>query len=118
MARPVEVSTSSVVLARAALGFSWGFLSDPGAGLAAVEEALHTAETAGSPVDIAAGYLQLAELLTGPLNELEKGVIVAHQGAERVQKLGLGRTYGSRLLAVGANGLFPARRRTRGAGML
>ena len=118
LARTVEVSTSSVVLARAALGFSQAYLNDPVAGLAAVEEALHTAETAGSPVDIAAGYLQLAELLTGPLNELEKGVIVAHQGAERVQKLGLGRTYGSRLLAVAANGLFRIGRWTEAEEML
>jgi DNA-binding CsgD family transcriptional regulator/tetratricopeptide (TPR) repeat protein len=106
LARTVEDSTSSVVLASTALGFSQAYLNDPVAGLAAVEEALQTAERSGSPVDVAGAYLQLAELLTGPLNELERGVVVAHRGAEWVEEVGLGRTYGTRLLAVAANGLF------------
>jgi DNA-binding CsgD family transcriptional regulator len=61
-------------------------------------------------VDVGAAYLHLAELLTGPLGELDAGVAVAREGAGRAEQLGLGRTYGTRLLAVAANGLFRAGR--------
>lgn len=103
-------SASSAVLASAALGFSQAYLDDPAAGIAAVEQALRTAERSGSVGDVAGAYLHLAELLSGPLNELEKGIAVAREGAERADQLGLGRTYGTRLLAVVANGLFRAGR--------
>ncbi|TDB75300.1 helix-turn-helix transcriptional regulator [Micromonospora sp. KC723] len=106
LAATVEGSTTEVVLASAALGFSEAFLEDPDAGLAVVRRALETAERAGRPEDVACAYLHLAELLTGPLNILEEGVVVARRGAERVAELGLGRTYETRLLAIATNGLF------------
>ncbi|MGW4500348.1 helix-turn-helix transcriptional regulator [Micromonospora sp. NPDC004336] len=102
----VEGSTSEVVLASAALGFSEAYLEDPDAGLAVMRRALATAERSGRPEDVACAYLHLAELLTGPLNVLEEGVVVARRGAERVAELGLGRTYETRLLAIATNGLF------------
>lgn len=106
LARDVDDSVSATVLAAAALGFSQAYLNDPAAGVTAVRDALQTAERSGSPVDIARAHLHLAELLTGPLNELEEGVAVARQGADRAEQLGLGRTYGTRLASVAANGLF------------
>ncbi|MEH0843989.1 AAA family ATPase [Micromonospora sp. CPCC 205711] len=106
LAARVEGSTTEVVLASSALGFSEAFLEDPDAGLAVVRRALETAERAGRPEDVACAYLHLAELLTGPLNILEEGVVVARRGAERVAELGLGRTYETRLLAIATNGLF------------
>ncbi|MFV2112508.1 helix-turn-helix transcriptional regulator [Micromonospora sp. LOL_025] len=102
----VPGSTSEVVLASAALGFSEAYLEDPDAGLAVMRRALETAERSGRPEDVACAYLHLAELLTGPLNVLEEGVVVARRGAERVAELGLGRTYETRLLAIATNGLF------------
>ncbi|MEU5948120.1 AAA family ATPase [Micromonospora sp. NPDC047465] len=102
----VEGSTSEVVLASAALGFSEAYLEDPDAGLAVMRRALETAERSGRPEDVACAYLHLAELLTGPLNVLEEGVVVARRGAERVAELGLGRTWETRLLAIATNGLF------------
>ncbi|MEH1102919.1 helix-turn-helix transcriptional regulator [Micromonospora sp. CPCC 205561] len=99
-------SASEVVLASAALGFSEAYLEDPDAGLAVMRRALETAERSGRPEDVACAYLHLAELLTGPLNVLEEGVVVARRGAERVAQLGLGRTYETRLLAIATNGLF------------
>ena len=106
LAATVDGSTTEVVLASAALGFSDAYLEDPDAGLAVMREALETAERAGRPEDVACAYLHLAELLTGPLNILEEGVVVARRGAERVAELGLGRTYETRLLAIATNGLF------------
>ncbi|MEV0003589.1 AAA family ATPase [Micromonospora sp. NPDC050980] len=106
LAAEVPGSTSEVVLASAALGFSEAFLEDPTAGLAVMRRALETAERSGRPEDVACAYLHLAELLTGPLNTCEEGVVVARRGAERVAELGLGRTWETRLLAVATNGLF------------
>ncbi|WP_319461693.1 helix-turn-helix transcriptional regulator [Micromonospora sp. RTP1Z1] len=106
LAGAVEGSTSEVVLASAALGFSEAFLEDPDAGLAVMREAVEIAERSGRPEDVACAYLHLAELLTGPLNILEEGVVVARRGAERVAELGLGRTWETRLLAIATNGLF------------
>ncbi|MEU8315186.1 AAA family ATPase [Micromonospora sp. NPDC048887] len=106
LAADVPGTTSEVVMASAALGFSEAFLEDPAAGLAVMRQALETAESAGRPEDVACAYLHLAELLTGPLNILEEGVVVARRGADRVAELGLGRTWETRLLAVATNGLF------------
>jgi DNA-binding CsgD family transcriptional regulator/tetratricopeptide (TPR) repeat protein len=106
LASVVRDATSEVVLASAALGFSQAYLEDPDAGLASVRAALRTAEETGRPDDVGCAYLHLAELMTGPLNQLEEGVVVARRGAERAAGLGLGRTYGTRLLAIAATGLF------------
>jgi DNA-binding CsgD family transcriptional regulator len=106
LARAASDSASAVVLASSAFGFSQAYLNDPVAGLTAVQQALETAERSGSPVDVACAYLHQAELLAGPLNKLEQGIAVARRGADRAEQLGLGRTYGTRLLAVAGNGLF------------
>ncbi|MET8908115.1 AAA family ATPase [Micromonospora sp. NPDC004551] len=106
LAAEVEGTATEVVLASSALGFSEAYLEDPDAGLAVMRKALDTAERSGRPEDVACAYLHLAELLTGPLNILEEGVVVARRGAERVAELGLGRTWETRLLAIATNGLF------------
>ena len=106
LAEQADDATSEVVLASMALGFSQAYRQDPDAGLAVLRRALATAERAGRPEDVALAYLHLAELLTGPLNILEEGVVVARRGAERVAELGLGRSYETRLLAIATNGLF------------
>lgn len=102
----VDGSTADLVRASAALGFSEAFCEDPDAGLAVLRQAVQIAERSGHPDDIGCAYLHLAELLTGPLNSLEEGVLVARRGAERMAALGFGRTYQTRLLASAANGLF------------
>ena len=106
LAEQAEDATTEVVLASMALGFSEAYRQDPDAGLAVLRRALATAERAGRPEDVALAYLHLAELLTGPLNRMEEGVVVARRGAERVAELGLGRSYETRLLAIATNGLF------------
>ncbi|MEV6490501.1 AAA family ATPase [Actinoplanes sp. NPDC051633] len=94
-------STADLVRASAALGFSLAFREDPDEGLAVLRQALAAAEAGGTPDDVGCAFLHLAELLTGPLNSLEEGVLVARRGADRV-----GGTYRLRLLAIAANGLF------------
>jgi DNA-binding CsgD family transcriptional regulator/tetratricopeptide (TPR) repeat protein len=102
----VDGSTADLVRASAALGFSAAFREDPDAGLAVIRQAVDIAERSGHPDDIGCAYLHLAELLTGPLNNLEEGVLVARRGAEKLAGMGVGRTYQTRLLAIAANGLF------------
>ena len=102
----VNGSTADLVRASAALGFSAAFREDPDAGLAVIRHAVEIAERSGHPDDLGVAYLHLAELLTGPLNNIEEGVLVARRGAQRLASLGVGRTYQTRLLAIAANGLF------------
>ncbi|WP_433366355.1 helix-turn-helix transcriptional regulator [Actinoplanes sp. CA-142083] len=99
-------STQDLVRASAALGFSSAFREDPDAGLAVIRHAVDIAERSGHPDDLGVAYLHLAELLAGPLNNVEEGVLVARRGAERLASLGAGRTYQTRLLAIAGNGLF------------
>jgi DNA-binding CsgD family transcriptional regulator len=108
LARAGQDCASATVVAGAVLGFSQAYLADThaDAGLRTLREALLVAERAGSPDDVGCAYLYLAELLTGPLNELEAGVELARVGARRAEELGVGRRFGTRLLAVAANGLF------------
>ncbi len=102
----VNGSTADLVRASAALGFSAAFREDPDAGLAVIRHAVEIAERSGHPDDLGVAYLHLAELLTGPLNNIEEGVLVARRGADRLAQLGVGRTYQTRLLAIAGNGLF------------
>lgn len=88
------------------LGFSLAYLEDPAAGAEALAEGLRVAERSGNPTVLGRAYEQRADLLSGPLNQCAAGVDVARAGARRLDELGLGRTYGVRLLAVAANGLF------------
>ncbi|MGK5678037.1 helix-turn-helix transcriptional regulator [Actinoplanes sp. URMC 104] len=99
-------ATADLVRASAALGFSAAFREDPEAGLAVIRHAVEIAERSGHPDELGVAYLHLAELLTGPLNNIEEGVLVARRGADRLAKLGAGRTYQTRLLAIAAKGLF------------
>ncbi len=96
--------------ALATLGFSLAYLEDPAEGEKALVGSLAAAERAGDPLEIARAYRSLAELLCGPLNELDRGIRVARTGAARIDELGLSRSAGAGLLAVGANGLFRAGR--------
>jgi DNA-binding CsgD family transcriptional regulator len=64
------------------------------------------AERAGEPLEIARAHRSLAELLSGPLNELDRGIVIARAGAVRARELGLARSAGAGMLAVAANGLF------------
>ncbi|GIF13061.1 helix-turn-helix transcriptional regulator [Actinoplanes teichomyceticus] len=102
----VNGSTADLVRASAALGFSAAFREDPDAGLAVIRHAVEIAERSGHPDDLGVAYLHLAELLTGPLNSIEEGVLVARRGADRLASRGVGRAYQARLLAIAGNGLF------------
>jgi DNA-binding NarL/FixJ family response regulator len=90
----------------ATLGFSVAYLENPVAGLDAMTQSLRIAEGSGRASDVGQASLHLAELLSGPLNELAEGIEIARSGVERMAELGMGRTYGAALLAVAAKALF------------
>ncbi|GAA5130613.1 helix-turn-helix transcriptional regulator [Pseudonocardia adelaidensis] len=92
--------------ALATLGFGLAYLQDPVAGEAALRESIAVAERAGEPLEIVRAHRSLAELLSGPLNELDRGIAIARAGAARARELGLARSAGAGMLAVAANGLF------------
>jgi DNA-binding CsgD family transcriptional regulator len=92
--------------ALATLGFSLAYREDPEAGENALRESLAVAERAADPREVARAYRSLAELLSGPLNELDRGIEIARVGIERVRALGLVRSAGVGLISVAANGLF------------
>jgi anti-sigma regulatory factor (Ser/Thr protein kinase) len=90
-----------------ALGVSRAYVDAPVVGLATLDDALAGADTAADALLV---RQRLAELLTGPLNDLDRGVEVARAGADVAVRSGLGRTHGARLSAVAAAGLFRAGR--------
>jgi DNA-binding CsgD family transcriptional regulator/tetratricopeptide (TPR) repeat protein len=92
--------------ALATLGFGLAYLQDREAGEAALRESIDVAERAGEPDGVVRAHRSLAELLSGPLNELDAGIAIARAGAARARDLGLARSAGAGLLAVAAGGLF------------
>jgi DNA-binding CsgD family transcriptional regulator/tetratricopeptide (TPR) repeat protein len=90
----------------ATLGFGLVYLGEPEAGLAAVSEGLRVAEASCSPDDIAYAHQQLCQLLCGPLNRLEEGVVAARRATLRLSELGLGHGHGTTVQAIAANALF------------
>ncbi|HVM66149.1 MAG TPA: AAA family ATPase [Acidimicrobiales bacterium] len=92
----------------ATLGFDLAYLGDPDAGTAALERARDIAVAEGTPEDVARAYVNLAEVLSGPLGRFDAAVAVATEGAARASELGLARTYGVALQAIAVNTLFRA----------
>ncbi len=88
------------------LGVDLAFLGHAAAGVSLLEDARAIAEEAGTPEDVARAWLNLAELLSGPLNRLQTAATVAEQGVSRVRRLGLERSYGVSLQAIAVNTLF------------
>jgi DNA-binding CsgD family transcriptional regulator/tetratricopeptide (TPR) repeat protein len=88
------------------LGVDMAFLGDPESGIALLEESRAVAEKAGNHDQLGRYYLNLAELLSGPLNRVAEGAEVAEAGVARVRELGLERSYGVALRAIAVNSLF------------
>ena len=104
-ARSSGLSTAQARLL-ATLGFGLAYLGEPEPGLAAVLEGLRVAEASRSPDDIAYAHQQLCQLLCGPLNRLEEGVVAARRAVVRLRELGLGHGHGTTIRAIAANALF------------
>jgi DNA-binding CsgD family transcriptional regulator/tetratricopeptide (TPR) repeat protein len=88
------------------LGHVEALLGDDRAAVVSLERALELAEDGGGPDDIARAYLNLAELLSGPLMRMAEAVEIADAGVRRAGELGLARSYGVALQAVAINTRF------------
>jgi tetratricopeptide (TPR) repeat protein len=88
------------------LGVDLACLGDPDAALAHLQEARAIAEEVGDLDDLARAYLNLAEVLSAPLDRLEEAIDVARDGIEQCVDVGLDSDYGVSLRAVAASALF------------
>jgi predicted ATPase/DNA-binding CsgD family transcriptional regulator len=88
------------------LGYVEAMLGDDEAAVASLREVLALAEAGGNPDEIARAYLNLAELLSGPLSRMTDAVEVADEGVRRAEELGVVRSYGVALQAVAINTRF------------
>ncbi|MHA6782041.1 helix-turn-helix transcriptional regulator [Pseudonocardia saturnea] len=92
--------------ARNTLGFALACLGEPERGVTELEAARAIAEEVGDLDDLARAYLNLSELLVGPLNRLDDGLALALEGVEVTGRLGLAQDYGVSLAANAANALY------------
>lgn len=92
--------------ARNTLGFVLACLGEPDRGVAELEVARRIAEEVGDLDDLARAYLNLSELLVGPLNRLAEGLAIALEGIEMANRLGLAQDYGVSLAANAASALY------------
>jgi predicted ATPase/DNA-binding CsgD family transcriptional regulator len=88
------------------LGFDLSCLGDPEAGVEHLRLALEIAGEVGDLDDLARAYLNLSELLGGPLNRLEEALRLALEGVELSRRVGLARDYGVSLQASAVAALY------------
>jgi DNA-binding CsgD family transcriptional regulator/tetratricopeptide (TPR) repeat protein len=88
------------------LGFDLSCLGDPEAGVEHLQEALEVAREVGDLDDLARAYLNLSELLAGPLNRLDEALRLALEGIELSRRVGLARDYGVSLQTNAAAALY------------
>jgi DNA-binding CsgD family transcriptional regulator len=88
------------------LGFDLACLGDPEAGVERLRESLAIADEVGDLDDLARAYLNLSELLAGPLNRLDEALELALEGVELARRVGLANDYGVSLQAIAANALY------------
>src|SRR5262249_43970352 len=88
------------------LGFDLACLGDPENGGEHLRRALEIGREVGDLDDLARAYLNLSELLAGPLNRLDEALGLALEGVELSRRVGLARDYGVSLQANAVGALF------------
>jgi DNA-binding CsgD family transcriptional regulator/tetratricopeptide (TPR) repeat protein len=88
------------------LGCDLAYLGDPRTAVAHLQEARRIAEHVGDLDDLLRAYLNLSDLLAGPLNRLEEALTVSLEGIERSQKVGMAGDYGVSLQSNAASALL------------
>ena len=105
-AAEVDGDTSTQVIAGSALGFSQAYLGDVDDGCSTLRQAVRIADDSGDPEIIGVAHLHLAELLVGPLNQVEEGIQTARSGVAAVADADGSPARRVELLAAAADGLF------------
>jgi ATP/maltotriose-dependent transcriptional regulator MalT len=88
------------------LGCDLAHLGDPRTAVAHLEEARRIAERVGDLDDLFRAYLNLADVLAGPLNRLGPALALSLEGIERSQKVGMAGDYGVSLQSTAALALL------------
>ena len=88
------------------LGCDLAYLGDGTTAVSYLRDALRIAEEVGDLDDLFRAYLNLSDLLAGPLNRLEEGLALAMEGAERSGRTGMAGDYGVSLRVNAATALI------------
>ena len=88
------------------LGCDLAYLGEPVSAVRHLQEALAIAREVNDLDDVCRAYLNLSDILAGPLNQLEPAVAAAIEGAEIAQRMGMGADYGVSLQSSAAAALI------------
>jgi tetratricopeptide (TPR) repeat protein len=88
------------------LGCDLAYLGRPDAAVAHLREALRIAEEVRDLDDLCRAYLNLSDLLMGPLNRLEEALALALEGVELSERKGMAGDYGVSLQSNVATALL------------
>src|SRR5262249_19332458 len=88
------------------LGCDLAYLGEYGTAVSYLREARQIAEEAGDLDDLFRAYLNLSDLLAGPLNRVEEGLAVALDGVQQSTRMGMAGDYGVSLQANAATALI------------
>ncbi|HET6870781.1 MAG TPA: AAA family ATPase, partial [Solirubrobacteraceae bacterium] len=100
------------------LGCDLAYLGDADGAVSYLQQARDIAEKVGDLDDLFRAYLNLSDLLIGPLNRLEEGLGLARDGAERSGPMGMAGDYGVSLQSNAASGLIQLGRLEEAAAIL
>jgi DNA-binding CsgD family transcriptional regulator/tetratricopeptide (TPR) repeat protein len=104
--RAEAAETPPPLLASAAMGYARACLGEPEVGRKVLFDSLDRATETSNLELVEAASRQCADLLMGPLNEIEAGVALARQQAGRLVDAGADPRFTSALLASATIGLF------------
>jgi DNA-binding CsgD family transcriptional regulator len=100
------------------LGCDLAYLGDGDGAVSYLQQARAIAEEVGDLDDLFRAYLNLSDLLIGPLNRPEEGLALARDGAERSGPMGMAGDYGVSLQSNAATGLIQLGRLEEAAAIL
>jgi DNA-binding CsgD family transcriptional regulator/tetratricopeptide (TPR) repeat protein len=100
------------------LGCDLAYLGQPDQAVRHLREALAIAAEVDDLDDLCRAYLNLSDILAGPLHRLEEALGVAIEGAELAQRMGMGADYGVSLQSNAATALIDLGRLDEAAALL
>ncbi|HEY7621977.1 MAG TPA: AAA family ATPase [Solirubrobacteraceae bacterium] len=100
------------------LGSDLAYLGDPQGAVEHLARAREIALEVGDPDDVGRAYLNLVDLMAGPLDRLEEAVALAREGIEFAGRVGSAGDYGVSLQSNAAAALVRLGRWDEAAGML
>ena len=88
------------------LGCDLAYLGDPQTAVVHLRDALAIAEQVSDLDDVCRAYLNLSDLLVGPMNRLDEALALALEGIERTTRMGMAGDYGVSIQSNAATALL------------